>query len=60
MYESAHRMPWVTTYTAARNHYEKVKPIRGDKDQRRPIANRRDKHLWMRVVGGDAHLGGGV
>lgn len=60
MYETARRMPWVTTYTDARNHYEKVKPIRGDKDQRRPIANRRDKHLWMRMVGGDAHLGGDV
>ena len=46
-FDSVKRLPYIRTYAQAKQRYEATTPIRGDKDKKRPLAERRDKHLHI-------------
>jgi len=47
-FNSTVAIPYVRTYAQAKQKYEATTPIRGDKDKKRPLGNRRDKHMHIR------------
>ena len=46
-FNSTSRLPYIRLYATARAIYEKVAPIRGDEDNKRPLAKRTDKHMHI-------------
>ena len=46
-FNSTTRLPYIRSYATAKAIYEKVKPIRGDADNKRPLAKRSDKHMHI-------------
>jgi len=46
-FNSTNRVPYIRTYAQAKQKYETVKPVRGDKEKKRPLADRRDKHMHI-------------
>ena len=47
-FNSTRAIPYVRMYAQAKQRYEATTPIRGDKDKKRPLGNRRDKHMHIR------------
>lgn len=46
-YDTYYALPRLTSYADALNHYENIKPIRGDKYETRPLGRRDQK--WMSI-----------
>lgn len=46
-FNSTRALPYLRTYADAKKRYEATKPIRGDKDGKRPLGDRRHKHLHI-------------
>jgi hypothetical protein len=53
-FNSTNRLPYIRSYATARAIYEGVKPIRGDADNKRPLAKRSDKHMHISKAQKDA------
>lgn len=46
-FNSTNRVPYIRTYAQAKQKYETVKPVRGDKEKKQSLADRRDKHMHI-------------
>ena len=49
-FNSTSRLPYIRSYATAKGTYERVAPIRGDENNRRPLAKRSDKHMHISKV----------
>lgn len=46
-FNSTTAIPYLRTYAEAKKRYEDTKPIRGDKEGKRPLGDRRHKHMHI-------------
>jgi hypothetical protein len=49
-FNSTNRLPYIRSYATAKGTYERVAPIRGDENNRRPLAKRSDKYMHISKV----------